>query len=360
MLSHKSGNICVSVLRAAELIPEHRDTLAYWLMQLDEIDWDDSTTGFKRSQAKIYDYEEPTLVVKLGTYPLQFDLSHQEITKVLARGRIFESLRRFHVKACNTSKFILKLDPHRGCLREIESLRDSMDAQPLPNLITVKVKQKPLDPMEIVQGDGDNDTSSEEGIVISSGLSSSPSDKRPENPTTFKIERNENLRPMTDIECILAVPRVKGFDLNNKEWCEFNVDDIRDAGWDETPFKNLVLPPGEKDLMFESADRARHSKEKFDNFVHQKGNMGIIILLCGPSGVGKILTAEAAAEFSRVPLYVLTASDLGTNLAHVNSALIKALEQCRLWDALLLDEADVFLERRDSNNLDRNELVSTE
>jgi hypothetical protein len=64
---------------------------------------------------------------------------------------------------------------------------------------------------------------------------------------------------------------------------------------------------------------------------------------------------------SRAPLYVLSASDLGTNPTHVDSALTKALERCRLWDALLLlDEADVFLERRDSSNLDRNELVSSE
>jgi hypothetical protein len=52
---------------------------------------------------------------------------------------------------------------------------------------------------------------------------------------------------------------------------EFNVDDIRDAGWDETPFQNLVLPPGEKDLVFAFADRARHSKGTFDDFVQQKG-----------------------------------------------------------------------------------------
>jgi len=163
---------------------------------------------------------------------------------------------------------------------------------------------------------------------------------------------------MTDIECILAVPRVKGFDLHAKEWCELNIGDIRDAGWDETPFKNLVLPPGEKDLVFAFANQARHSKEKFDDFVQQKGQ-GIIILLCGPPGVGKTLTAEAAAEMSRAPLYVLSASDLGTNPAHVDSALTEALERCRLWDALLLlDEADVFLEMRSSNSLDRNELVS--
>lgn len=33
------------------------------------------------------------------------------------------------------------------------------------------------------------------------------------------VERNENLSPFSDIECILAVPQVKGFDLRSKECC---------------------------------------------------------------------------------------------------------------------------------------------
>ena len=66
------------------------------------------------------------------------------------------------------------------------------------------------------------------------------------------------------------------------------------------------------------------------------------------------------AEKSRVPLYILSASDLGTSPEKVEAGLTKALECCQLWDAiLLLDEADVFLEARDCNSLDRNELVSS-
>lgn len=121
MLSRENGNLCVSMLRAAELAPESLNTPAHWRMHLDQIDWDGASTGFKRSQARIYEYEEPTLVIKLGNYPLEFDPNHQEITKkVLARRRIFESLRGFHVKTCNGNKNALKLDQHRGCLREIE------------------------------------------------------------------------------------------------------------------------------------------------------------------------------------------------------------------------------------------------
>jgi hypothetical protein len=30
----------------------------------------------------------------------------------------------------------------------------------------------------------------------------------------------EELRPLTDEQCLLAVPRVKGFILGRKEWCK--------------------------------------------------------------------------------------------------------------------------------------------
>lgn len=61
-----------------------------------------------------------------------------------------------------------------------------------------------------------------------------------------------------------------------------------------------------------------------------------------------------------MPLYVLSAGELGTSPQKVESVLNNALECCRLWDGvLLLDEADVFLETRDSNSLDRNELSAS-
>jgi SpoVK/Ycf46/Vps4 family AAA+-type ATPase len=79
----------------------------------------------------------------------------------------------------------------------------------------------------------------------------------------------------------------------------------------------------------------------------------------GPPGVGKTFTAEAVAERSRVPLYSMSAGDLGIKPSDVEKALERALELCRMWNAmLLLDEADVFLGARTSESLARNELVS--
>jgi len=67
------------------------------------------------------------------------------------------------------------------------------------------------------------------------------------------------------------------------------------------------------------------------------------------------------ADKGRFPLYMLSAGELGTSPRLIERNLNNALECCSLWGAiLLLDEADVFLESRNSNSLERNELVSSE
>lgn len=57
---------------------------------------------------------------------------------------------------------------------------------------------------------------------------------------------------------------------------------------------------------------------------------------------------------------MLSAGELGSRPSDLEAGLKRALTCCQLWDAvLLIDEADVFMESRSSNNLVRNELVSS-
>lgn len=100
----------------------------------------------------------------------------------------------------------------------------------------------------------------------------------------------------------------------------------------------------------------------FDDFVMDKGK-GLVMLLCGSPGVGKTYTAEAIAEMAKVPLYMISAGELGSVSGQVEKALDRALDLCRRWKAmLLLDEADVFLGKRfggGNASIERNELVSS-
>lgn len=57
---------------------------------------------------------------------------------------------------------------------------------------------------------------------------------------------------------------------------------------------------------------------------------------------------------------MMSAGDLGTRSSEVESNLSNVLEMCTKWNAiLLLDEADVFLEKRSAHDLERNKLVSS-
>jgi AAA+ superfamily predicted ATPase len=85
---------------------------------------------------------------------------------------------------------------------------------------------------------------------------------------------------------------------------------------------------------------------------------GLIILLHGPPGVGKTLTAETIAEYTQKPLFPINIGEL-TAEDRVVSRLRKIFEQAARWDAvLLLDEADVILEKRSYEDLRRNGIVS--
>jgi hypothetical protein len=65
------------------------------------------------------------------------------------------------------------------------------------------------------------------------------------------------------------------------------------------------------------------------------------------------------ADYTKRPLYVVGCADLGITIESVEENLTKILRMSTEWNAiLLLDEADVFLERRSTHDLERNGLVS--
>lgn len=113
------------------------------------------------------------------------------------------------------------------------------------------------------------------------------------------------------------------------------------------------------------------------DFVHGKGE-GQIFLLHGPPGTGKTLTAgkhclvansqrniltchaESVAEYTKRPLLSITAADLGDEPVELERKLLDTFRCAVSWDAVvLLDEADVYLERRSANDLKRNSIVSS-
>ncbi|KAH8722459.1 P-loop containing nucleoside triphosphate hydrolase protein, partial [Phaeosphaeriaceae sp. PMI808] len=86
---------------------------------------------------------------------------------------------------------------------------------------------------------------------------------------------------------------------------------------------------------------------------------GLIILLHGGLGTGKTFTAESVAEMAEKPLFRVTCGNLGTKPEEVEKYLESVFHLSKIWGCVvLLDEADVFLEQRTLNDLERNALVS--
>lgn len=164
--------------------------------------------------------------------------------------------------------------------------------------------------------------------------------------------------PLTTEQKLICSPLLRGYSLKNKLWLNFFVNCVKDIEWQTDAFDRLVLPKNQKELILGFTESQRKFRDTFDDVIEGKGK-GMIILLCGPPGVGKTLTSESVAEEMKVPLYMMSAGDLGFDPRKVEGKLQDILEMCSRWNAvLLLDEADVFLEQRSLHELERNKLVS--
>jgi SpoVK/Ycf46/Vps4 family AAA+-type ATPase len=164
--------------------------------------------------------------------------------------------------------------------------------------------------------------------------------------------------PLTTEQKLICSPLLRGYSLKNKLWLNFFVTCVKDISWQTDAFDRLVLPKNQKELILGFTESQRKFRDTFDDVIEGKGK-GMIILLCGPPGVGKTLTSESVAEEMKVPLYMMSAGDLGFDPRKVETKLQDILEMCSRWNAvLLLDEADVFLEQRSLHELERNKLVS--
>jgi hypothetical protein len=116
----------------------------------------------------------------------------------------------------------------------------------------------------------------------------------------------------------------------------------------------LVLPGDHRDLI---DILTSNMNVLVQDFVQGKSG-GTTILCQGSPGLGKTLTAEIYAEVVGKPLYRVHSGQLGTTAASVGAALTGVLRRATRWDAiLLLDEADVYIRRRD-NDLEHNAIVA--
>ncbi|KAI9891861.1 MAG: hypothetical protein M1814_002246 [Vezdaea aestivalis] len=170
-------------------------------------------------------------------------------------------------------------------------------------------------------------------------------------------QRKQTPLSLVDDDLMCCSPTVFGFSLGDKIWAEFAVSRLEDIAWNLDPFQYLVLPQEHKSIV-KALATSHKSKEDFDDLVKGKGK-GLIVLLHGPPGVGKTLTAEGIAEHLHKPLYSVSAGDLQKSCDVVEKRLSQIFKLANHWNAVvLLDEADAFLEQRSRGDVLRNSSVS--
>ncbi|KAK1255050.1 hypothetical protein MKX08_009045 [Trichoderma sp. CBMAI-0020] len=156
---------------------------------------------------------------------------------------------------------------------------------------------------------------------------------------------------------------IPGFILGTRRWGNLHVANLSPVKADKEAFKYLVLDDDikmtVKALIGQYSTGVEGQITPWGNdFVRNKGE-GRIFLLHGAPGVGKTCTAECIAELTNRPLISLTSGDLSVDAFRVENNLSYFLELGQRYGALvLLDEADVYLERRRAKNISRNGLVS--
>ncbi|KAI8950163.1 hypothetical protein F4801DRAFT_550498 [Xylaria longipes] len=133
-----------------------------------------------------------------------------------------------------------------------------------------------------------------------------PTEQNPELIDHLGAEAMKRAEP-PGVNFLLTTPTfIWGFNMQDKLWKKLSVANVNNIDWDEKAFDNLVIDPDSKD-----------------------------------------------------PLYRVTCGDIGTKPEAVEQYLKKVLTLGKSWDCVvLLDEAEVFLQERSLEDIERNALVS--
>lgn len=366
------------------------------------LEYDGKIWGMGSMDCDVAAFKGARKITSLSCYPLQYHKDEEKVRKeLIERGKKFVSLQGVHYKSHEGLAYYKK---KRQIIKVNINGRVMVDPaihrRMLPNYQISTVK--PKDPDEITENSDDEDSESDCccGSGSEDGGNQAGMDDVDEPKTKLKLilddkkkphvvevqvdadgqeikpekleevinkepetkETDEKKKPLpvfTDEEYLIASPVVLGFAFGEKLWLEFTVSGIKEIVWNDGAYESLVLENNTKDIVKALVESHKYNAaESIDDVIQGKGK-GLVAVLHGPPGTGKTLTAEGIAELLRCPLYMVTAGELGTDSRALEAELEKVLNLAHAWGAvLLLDEADVFLEKRTIQDIHRNALVS--
>jgi hypothetical protein len=170
----------------------------------------------------------------------------------------------------------------------------------------------------------------------------------------------------------LAPAVVYGFSFSLKKWGCFPVTGFSEISFDDHAFDRHQVMSNEvqKNMLLGLVSQHLQDPEPMEDRTNNKGmpavdpisrkGKGCIFLCYGPPGTGKTLTAESIAEKLHRPLWTVSALELMLNVDTVEESLIEILDIAYSWRAIvLMDEADIYLEKRISFAADPTRNVIT-
>ncbi|KAK3943231.1 hypothetical protein QBC46DRAFT_361966 [Diplogelasinospora grovesii] len=373
-------------------------------------EYDGKQFGYGSMSDEISDFRGARKITSLNCYPLQYHKNEGQLRKdLIARGKKFVALSGVHYKShqgmayYKKKKSVVKVningrimvDPsiHRrinpnypvslvrpkdhdlisddddsgdesgccGCGSDSDNGGDRvLDDEDKVKYVTKVVKDEKgkIHQIRMCKPDSEDDRSK---TKLDQVHSKDEDDAQVNGEDASQSEGNEEKKvpEFTDEEYLIASPVVLGFAFAEKLWLEFTVSGVKEIQWNETAYESLVLEPKTKDIVKALVESHKyHAAESIDDVIQGKGK-GLVAVLHGPPGTGKTLTAEGISELLKCPLYMVSAGELGTDSRYLETELQKILDICHAWGAiLLLDEADVFLEKRNMHDIHRNALVS--
>ncbi|KAI0860878.1 hypothetical protein F4860DRAFT_503744 [Xylaria cubensis] len=182
-----------------------------------------------------------------------------------------------------------------------------------------------------------------------------------------RMLNSRTAKELDDEDLMLLPCDIHGFVLRNRQWITLRVADLSEVRF-ENSFDELMLPEKHKSAIQALVNVHENSATKTEkgssvirngiDLVKGKGT-GLILLLHGEPGVGKTSTAECVADHAKRPLFPITCGDIGETATEVEKNLHHNFRMAHKWGCvLLLDEADVFLAKRNKTDLRRNAVTS--
>ncbi|KAF3934426.1 hypothetical protein ABW19_dt0209334 [Dactylella cylindrospora] len=343
---------------------------AFGALQSSYVDYDGTKFGEAETQLKIWAFDGTTKITDLPVIPLDRHPRKESIKKrLIERGTKFVALQGSHCKRYNgiaveNTMFGPSKIPINGRVMIDASTHAMFNPNEAKNLKAI-IKAENLK----LRGDGDNTLTynnnpcyddeyddysdyDDDGNRIC--VRGDPTGQDFDESTSKK----SRILDLPDEHKLMCNALVWGYTLESKKWVQFFVDKIEEVIWNTESFSKLVLPETTKELIRGLVESHINENSQFDDFVEGKGK-GLISVLHGAPGLGKTMTAETVAEYTKSPLYTVSAGSLGTDAVSLEKNLEKILKLCTIWKAvLLLDEADVYLEERSLHDIERNALVS--